>query len=209
MTDQDKCAILFIVDRSGSMESIRADAEGAVNAFIKDQAAQPGTCTIRVSEFDDVVSVVHHSRPAADVPTYRLIPRGSTALLDAIGVSVVDFGMELDAMPEQERPGKVIVVVQTDGHENSSTEWRLAAVKQLLDRQRSVYSWEFVFLGAGQDAIAAGTSMGFRGDSSLAYAATGKGFAGGTQSASVYVSNFRSGGNAAFTDNDRQVAAES
>lgn len=209
MTDPDYCAILFVVDRSGSMQKIRTDAEGAVNAFIKDQAALPGTCTIRVSEFDDVVTVVHHSMPAQDVPAYRLIPRGSTALLDAIGSSVVDFGAELDRMPEHERPGKVIAVIQTDGLENSSTEWSLQEINRLLDTMRTVYSWEFLFMGAGPDAIAAGASMGFAAHSTLSYAATGGGIKAGTTAASSYITTFRGGGSAAFTDADRQEAAES
>ena len=91
----------------------------------------------------------------------RLIPRGSTALYDAVGQSVVHFGELLEAMDEDARPGTVQVIVVTDGEENSSKEFSAAEVKRLVTQQTETYSWGFVFLGANQDAVLTGATLGF------------------------------------------------
>src|SRR4051794_20350192 len=171
MTAADLTAIALLVDRSGSMQSIRADAEGAIAAFLEAQRTGPGRCLVSLSDFDDEYRAVYGPVPIAEAPAYTLEPRGTTALLDAIGRLVTGFGASLAALPEAERPGQVIVVVQTDGQENSSTEWTIAGINDLITRQREIYSWDFVFLGANQDAIATGESLGIAPGSSISYAA--------------------------------------
>jgi len=208
MTDPGYTAIAALMDRSGSMQSVREDAEGALRAFIADQRALPGRCTMRLAEFDSEYDTVYGSTPIADVPDYVLHPRGMTALLDGIGKLVTDFGAELAALPEERRPGKVIVVIQTDGMENQSKEWTSASVNALITQQREKYGWDFLFLGAGQDAIAVGTSLGVAPSAVLAYAGSGAGTAAAVAAASGYVSRARSGARRDFTDAERAAAAD-
>jgi hypothetical protein len=208
MTDPDYTAIAVLMDRSGSMMSIKDEAEGALRGFIEDQAGQPGRCTIRLAEFDNTYNTVYRSVPIASAPHYTLVPRGMTALLDAIGRLVTEFGEELAALPEPRRPGKVVVVVQTDGLENQSSEWTGQRVFDLITQQRTVYGWDFVFLGANQDAIKTGAGLGFAAGSSLTYAPTGAGAAASGPLMSRYVSSVRATGAAAFTDEERAAATE-
>ncbi len=206
MTDQNFTAIAVVMDRSGSMSSIARAAEEALAAFIADQTGQPGRCTIRLTEFDDRFETVYPSMPIADAPRYQLRPRGMTALLDAIGRTITEFGEELTALPEDERPGNVVVVVQTDGGENSSTEWTREAVFESITHQSEKYGWNFVFLGANQDAIQVGTNLGFKADASITYSASGSGVGSVMAAASAYVGATRRGEAASFSAADRKAA---
>lgn len=135
---------------------------------------------------------------AAAEAKVSIVPKGVTALHDAIVRASNEFGETLSALPEDERPGTVMVVIVTDGHENASRESNTNDVKDLITRQEGTYSWNYVFLGANQDAVLTGESLGLRGGSSLTYAATSK----GVQAASVQLSNYttqvRSTGSASF-----------
>ena len=160
MTDPDLTHLYFLLDRSGSMQSIREDTIGGFDAFIAEQRTQPGQCRVTLAQFDDRYEVVYSDRPIGEVPGLQLQPRGTTALLDAIGRLVTDAGERLAALPESERPGTVIVGIMTDGHENASKEWSHAAVKALIEQQTRTYGWEFLYMGADQDAIEVGTGLG-------------------------------------------------
>lgn len=210
MTDPDYTAIALLVDRSGSMSAVRDDAEKAINGFIADQRALGiGKCTIRISQFDDKYEVVYESTDIAEAQDYQLIPRAWTALYDGIGKLVTEFGQELAALPEAERPGKVLVVVQTDGMENSSREWTQALVFDLITAQQDDYGWHFVFLGADADAIKTGVAMGFDPGSTLAYSGTGIGTQNVIHSTTQYAGNLRGaacGQSVSFTDEDREEA---
>ncbi len=92
-----------------------------------------------------------------------------TALLDAIGRLITDAGASLAALPEDERPGTVIVGIMTDGLENASKEWTHPAIKALIEQQTKTYSWEFLYLGADQDAIEVGTALGVPAARSMTY----------------------------------------
>ena len=181
MTDQTLTHIEFLLDRSGSMASIKSDIEGGFNSFVADQAQQPGTCTVSLAQFDNVYEVVYTGTDVHRVPPLTLAPRGSTAMLDAIGRSVTELGARLAALPEEQRPGRVIVAIMTDGLENASKEWTYPAIKAVITEQESTYNWQFLYLGADQDAIEVGGKMGIapgrsltygRGSSQQAYAAT-------------------------------------
>lgn len=204
MTAANKTAIAILVDRSGSMQACRADAEGAINAFLQDQKQQPGEATVLVAEFDTEYDVVHPSMPIKDVPSFVLSPRGGTALLDGIGKITVDLGAELAAMPENERPAIVIVVVQTDGEENSSREWTAETVKAKITEQTETYGWTFIFLGATMDAVETAKSYGFSGSTSMAYGEATMDSA--MASTSNLVTTTRSGLVAGYTQADRDAA---
>ncbi len=133
--------ITFILDRSGSMESMRTDAIGGFNAYLKEQKARPGACHFTLIQFDDVVDLLH-AGPIADCNELTAAiyqPRGSTALLDAVGRAISDA---------ERRPGLKTIVVLTDGQENASKEWTWetigARMKELQEKQK----WDFVFIGS-------------------------------------------------------------
>ncbi len=156
----DLTDITLVVDRSGSMQSIREDAEGGVNSFITGQAKQPGQASFTLVQFDTEYEFVHRGVPIGQVPAYQLVPRGSTALLDAVGRAINETGERLAAMSEADRPGLVVFVVVTDGQENSSREFTKARIKEMIEHQQTHYSWQFTFLGANQDAFAEGAALG-------------------------------------------------
>ncbi len=169
MTDPNRTHLFFLLDRSGSMQSIREDTVGGFDAFIAEQRTHPGECRVTLAQFDDRYEVVYSDRPIEQVPGLELQPRGMTALLDAIGRLITDAGAHLAALPESHRPGTVIVGIMTDGHENASKEWTHPAVKALIQQQTETYSWEFLYLGADQDAIEVGTGLGVPAARSMTY----------------------------------------
>lgn len=157
---KDFTDITIVVDRSGSMTSIREDAQGGVNTFIAEQAAAPGEAVLTLVQFDTEYEFVHRAVPVKAVPPYELVPRGMTALLDAVGRSIAEAGERLARMEEAQRPGLVAFVIVTDGHENSSREYRLEQVREMITHQREKYGWQFTFLGADDSAFAQGRSLG-------------------------------------------------
>lgn len=157
---QDLADITLVVDRSGSMQSIRDDAQGGINAFVTQQAETSGEALVSLVQFDTKYEFVANGIPAADFPEYELVPRGGTALLDAIGRAINETGDRLSKMSEPDRPALVVIVVMTDGHENSSREFTKAQIKQMIEHQQTHYNWQFTFLGADQDAFSEATSMG-------------------------------------------------
>ena len=152
--------ITLVIDRSGSMASVRDDAEGGVNEFIKQQAQEPGEALLTLVQFATEYEFLHKGVAIGQVPEYKLHPRGMTALLDAVGRAINEAGERLSAMDEAERPGLVIFVVMTDGHENSCREFSRSQIKEMIERQRRDYNWQFTFLGANQDAFAEAGAMG-------------------------------------------------
>lgn len=208
MTKPGLTLVAALLDRSGSMQPLRADTEGGFDAFIAAQRALPGEAVVTLAQFDDRYEVVYTERPIAAVPPLELLPRGLTALLDGIGRLVNGVGERLAARPEDERPSKVIVIVMTDGHENASREWSGDAVRSLIAQQEREYGWEFLFLGANIDAVRVGGDLGFAADRSLTYGATAGGVAGAYAAASAYTTRSRQapGPVAGFSDDERTAA---
>lgn len=169
MTDAQLTHLYFLLDRSGSMESIKADTEGGFDAFIREQRALPGACQVTLVQFDTDYELVYAARPIAQVPPLTLHPRGSTALLDAMGRLITETGERLAGMDEAQRPGTVVVGIMTDGEENASREWTHAAIKALVERQTRDYGWQFLYLGADQDAIEVGARLGVAAEQSITY----------------------------------------
>jgi hypothetical protein len=154
--------IAYILDRSGSMEPMQEPAVAAFNAFVKAQLDVPGDARLTLIQFDDAYEVPIAACPVQDVrqltaATYT--PRGMTALLDAIGRTVKDIDRRLSALPDTEKPGKVILAIFTDGHENASREYTLKHISDLIRLYRDEKGWEFLFLAANQDAIASAGAM--------------------------------------------------
>lgn len=167
MTNPDYTHLVLVVDRSGSMSSVQEEAQSGLTALLKEQFALPGRLTVTLTEFDtEFNTVVRMSEEPFD---YVLEPRGMTALLDAVGMEINTTGSDLGALSEDERPGRILFVVVTDGEENSSHEFTLEKVREMVEHQRDVYSWSFQFIGADASAwqghqlgMAAASNVGTR-----------------------------------------------
>jgi uncharacterized protein YegL len=199
--------ISAIIDRSGSMFGIKTDTEGGYNTFLKDQKELPGEATISLTTFDDRIELEYGMIAIKDAPAFTLQPRGMTAMLDAIGVTIKNLGAKLAAMDEADRPEKVLVVILTDGEENSSKEYTYQTIKAMITEQTEVYSWEFLFLGANQDAVLAGSQIGISAGKSMSYAANGASvgntFTTISKSSSAYRMSARGVAAPDFTNQDR------
>lgn len=182
MTNSDYTALLFIIDRSGSMNLIKEDMEGGINGVLEEQKKLPGEVTVDVAYFDNVVNY-DEKFLSLESASIEIKPRGMTALHDAIVSSTTTFGDALSQLPEEDRPGTVLVIIVTDGQENASREARISDVKKIITQQQDVYGWRFLFLGANQDALETGDSFGLSKGSSMTYAAT----RGGTAMASSFI----------------------
>lgn len=204
MTNPDLTLIGVLVDRSGSMESMRSDMEPALRRFLKNQKGLPGRCQVTLAQFDNVYEQVWTLRDIAEVEDYELVPRNMTALLDATGRFITDVGAELARRGDADRPAKVVIVVITDGLENASTEWTRDSVRALVTRQREKYSWEFVFLGANFDAIAEAGRLGVPMRSALTFDARRS--ARALNSMDRHIARLRRTGESAFSDEDRDDA---
>lgn len=217
MVNENLTHVVAIVDRSGSMQTIRDDTIGGFNAFIDKQKTQPGDCMVSLYQFDDHYDVVYTSRPIEQVPGLVLEPRGSTALLDAIGRTISGTRSHLASLPEPEKPGTVVVVIMTDGMENASQEYTYAAIRQLIEAQEKADGWTFLFMGADQDAIKTGASLGVAPARSISYSRAKTGSVWDSAAESIgRLKSARSAGlppqaaqaAAAFTDAERSDAAE-
>jgi len=203
MTDANYTAMLIVLDRSGSMSMIRDDMIGGVEQMIETQAAQPGMLTIDVVTFDTEIELTHHFADPKSVRV-ELVPRGSTALYDAIGWSFNGFGEALAELPGHARPGTVLVTVVTDGEENSSREYTAAIVTKIIQHQRASFDWDISFLGANQDAIEEARKIGINEGDAIDY---GVGAVGAAMSAHAdKLSRRRQGDRAGYTAKERGVA---
>lgn len=163
-------AIAVIIDRSGSMGTLMTDVVGGFNEFVKQQKELPGEATLTLVQFDNVYEVLHDFVDIQKVPKLTsevCYARNSTALLDAIGVTINTVGQKIAAMPEDQRPAKVLVSIYTDGQENSSHEFKLAKIKEMIATQRKKYNWEFTFTGVGEDSLAEDQARGMGIDMNL------------------------------------------
>lgn len=175
MTKENFASINVIIDRSGSMLELAADTIGSFNTFLTEQKDVPGEAAFTLCTFNTDYSLVHDfiklgTVPNLDAKTYK--PSGGTALLDAMGTTINSVGQKLAAMPEDERPSKVIFLIITDGEENSSKRFTKEQIKSMVEHQRDTYKWEFVFMGANIDAFSVGQSLGVSAQNSVSYDAT-------------------------------------
>jgi hypothetical protein len=194
---KDYTHIAVILDRTGSMESIRDDTIGGFNAFLKQQKAEPGTATLTLVQFDsqDPYEVIHRFKPINEVSELNretYIPRASTPLLDALGRGINDLEKSLSELKEEDRPSKVVVVVVTDGQENSSREFRRDQVEKMIKEKSEKDFWQFVFLSADLAAIGDARSVGFQANAVLLFEKNSKGSSEAWASLSARTSDWRS-----------------
>jgi hypothetical protein len=169
MTDQNYTHISYLLDHSGSMHAIWADATGGYTQFVQTQKAVPGKATFSFSVFDDEYTPIQEFANLQAIkdefPGY-VFPGGSTALIDAAVRMITETGAKLASLPEDERPGKVVFVIYTDGQENASRENSRQQLQELITHQTDVYGWDFIFLASNIDAAAAAASYGINYDTS-------------------------------------------
>lgn len=115
--DQTHTEIVIVLDRSGSMQNIRSDMEGGLNRFFEEQKAEPGRCSVTLTQFDDEYEITYSGKDLREVPQVVLVPRGGTALLDALGRTINEVDQRLTDTPERDSPDRVIFVIVTDGEE--------------------------------------------------------------------------------------------
>lgn len=188
--DNGPVEIVAILDRSGSTASIKNDIIGGFNSFIEEQQKVPGAANVTVVQFDSQYDILQDRAPLAEAMKLDdkvFVPRGSTALHDAIGRTVARF-KELHAKGEAQ---KVIVAVLTDGEENSSTEWSGDQVKALVTEVQDKLNWQVVFLAANQDAALTGGKLGVAARNTMNFAATSKGLLDASAAMSGYTTSYR------------------
>ncbi len=205
--DNNYTAMLLVVDRSGSMASIRAEMEESLHALLADQTKEDGLTTVHVATFDTAYELTHRM---ADPTTVKIAinPRGGTALWDTLRFCIEGFAKELADLPDHARPSKVVMVVATDGEENSSVQTNLATVKEMIRSKQDHDGWELVFLGANQDAVLEGEKLGFKADASLTFDTTGEGVASMGVATSRFISDVRHGQRQGFTPEERDAVSK-
>lgn len=204
--------ITVVLDRSGSMCPIADDTIGGFNTFLTEQQTVPGESTFTLVQFDHEYQETVPFSPISEVHpltvrTYQ--PRGRTALLDSTARAIRTTGQHLNALTEENRPSKIIFAIITDGYENASRETTHAQLNAQIEEQKNVYKWEFVFLGANQDAIVVGTSLGMNAGSTMSYSANSVGVRNTFQSFSANARLYRSGASSmSFSETDRADAVQ-
>ena len=160
----------MVIDRSGSMSSCWTDVIGGYKEIVKKQKAEPGRCTFTVAAFDSEYELIEDFSDIQTVDELlKVTPRGSTALLDAIGKTISSVGEKLEKLEESERPSKVTVVINTDGAENSSKEFTKQTIKELIEKQTNIYKWEFLFIGASFTSVKDAVTWGIKGTNTSTY----------------------------------------
>ena len=155
--------ITMVIDKSGSMYTSKDDVIGGVKKIIDEQKAnKDGKCTVSMYTFNDKVNEVFVGKNVNEIEDFKYSPDGMTAMNDGLGVAIDNTGKWLAAMKEEERPGKVMIAVFTDGLENSSKEYTLKQVQDKIKEQTEVYSWEFIYLGTDITTSKAADDLGFK-----------------------------------------------
>jgi len=189
--------IVVVLDKSGSMNSIREDTIGGFNTFIEDQRKAEDDANITLIGFNQRVDEVYKSIDIKEIDLLtekNYVPNGMTALYDAIGTAVGTMKEEIAKREEEDRPKQVIVVVITDGFENSSKEYSNTDVKTMIKRMETVHDWSFVYIGANQDAFEVGGGMGFKRRSTMSWDSDAAGSAQMYGTLSKSVKSYRSTG---------------
>ena len=194
MPDMNYTDITFVIDKSGSMGHLVNDTIGGFNSFIADQRKLPGKCRVSLIQFNDSIFPSFLGKDLKEVPdlnesTYH--PGGWTALYDAIGNAIVSAGDRFNSLTEDDRPGKVLFVIITDGQENSSKEYSGARVREMIEHQKSKYAWNFTFIGSDLDSLKDAKYLGI--SQSFAYNNTSAGVKSVYAAMSMNTRSYREG----------------
>ena len=175
---KDFTEIVFILDRSGSMSGLESDTIGGYNSMLNKQKQEPGEAVITTVLFDDKYELLHdriNLKGVVPITEKEYFVRGSTALLDAVGLTINKIGNVQKHTLEEERAQRVLMIITTDGMENSSIKFSYKKIQKMIENQKSKYGWEFIFLGANIDAIATAKRFGIDKEYATNYNADSKG----------------------------------
>lgn len=170
--------LVFILDRSGSMQSLTADTIGGFNSLIEKQRREPGECLVSTVLFNNNSAVLHDRKLLSEIKEMTAAEysaQGGTALIDAIGAAIHHIGNVHKYARTEDVPQHTLFVIITDGMENSSHMYTSDKVKQMIERQKSKYGWEFLFIGANIDAVETAQSFGISEDRAVDYLADSEG----------------------------------
>lgn len=170
--------LVFILDRSGSMSGLEKDTIGGYNSMLEQQRKVDGECVITTVLFDNCYELLHDRidiRAVQPITAKEYFVGGSTALLDAIGKTIHKIGTVQKNTAEDYRAEKVMFVIITDGEENASRHYSSMQVKEMIQRQKEKYGWEFIFLGANIDAVDTAGRFGIDADRAVDYVPDGEG----------------------------------
>lgn len=192
---KDLTEVVFILDRSGSMEGLETDTIGGFNSMIEKQRNEDGEAYVTTVLFDNEIEMVHDRvainkiEPMTD-ETYYV--RGCTALLDAMGGAINYISKAHRYAREDDRPEKTIFIITTDGLENASSKYSYDMVKKMVEHEKSKHGWEFIFLGANIDAIDVASKCGIGADRAINFKSDSTGTALNYQAMTGIISAFRS-----------------
>ena len=187
--------LVFILDRSGSMGGLERDTIGGFNSMLDKQKKEAGDANVTTVLFDDQVEVIHDRFPIAAVKPLTdedYFVRGSTALLDAIGSTVKKIENVQKRLPEELQAENVIFVITTDGYENSSSEYTVKMVKNLIEAHQE-QGWQFIFMGANIDAVTEAGKIGIGKNRAVSYRNDSEGVALNYAATSHVLSEMRVG----------------
>ncbi len=164
--------LVFILDRSGSMQGLERDTIGGFNSMLEKQKGERGEAYVSTVLFDTQIQVLHDRVPLREIKPMtekEYYVRGCTALLDAVGGAIHHIGnIHKYARPE-DVPAHTLFVITTDGMENASRRYQAQEVKEMILRQKEKYGWEFLFLGANIDAVETAGHLGIDPDRAANY----------------------------------------
>ncbi len=170
--------LVFILDRSGSMAGLEADTIGGFNSLIAKQKREPGECLVSTVLFDNVSEVIHDRVPLSKIEPMTdrdYTVRGCTALLDAIGGAIHHIGNVHKYAREEDVPEHTLFVITTDGMENASGQYTAEKVKAMIEKEKTKYGWEFLFLGANIDAVETARHFGIAPERAVTYRSDSRG----------------------------------
>lgn len=174
----DLTEVLFIIDKSGSMSGLEKDTIGGFNSMLEKQKEQPGEVLVTTVFFDSEAKLMHDRVNLAEVKPLTkkdYCASGCTALLDAVGTYVKRLHKAQKAMDEAAKPAHTLVVIITDGEENSSLEYSYKDVKKLLDKQQQKHGWDIIYLGANLDVAKEASRLGISANCAMEYDYSSKG----------------------------------
>jgi len=159
--------LVMILDRSGSMGGLEKDTIGGYNSMLEKQRREDGEVLVSTVLFDNDCEVLHDRVPIDKVEPITekdYYVRGCTALLDAVGDAIKHIEGIHKYTREEDKPGKTIFVITTDGYENASRNYSYGDVKRMIEQQKEKNNWEFLFLGANIDAVEVAGRVGIKPD---------------------------------------------
>ena len=164
--------IVFILDRSGSMSGLETDTIGGYNAMLAQQKKEEGEALVSTVLFDHETRVIHDRvrlDQVEELTPEEYYVRGTTALLDALGGAIHHIGNVHKYARDEDRPEKTLFIITTDGMENASHIYTYEKVREMVERQKEKYHWEFIFLGANIDAVQVAGRFGVQASRAVRY----------------------------------------